>query len=98
MYNDCPGARQFTQATPEFIPCRACHAEVEIWTDEVEVKCHECGETVSRERLQGCIDHCEMARACLGKQLYDRLVASHEKPETEKPTARPQSDSGAWST
>lgn len=84
MYNDCPGARQFKQATPEFIPCRACHAEVEIWTDEVEVKCHECGETVSRERL--------------GEKLYSRLVASHKKPGTEQPTARPQSDSGACST
>lgn len=78
MWNECPGARQFKQPTPEFIPCPTCHAEVEIWTDEVEVKCHHCGGTVSRERLQRCIDHCEMARDCLGDELYDRLVTSRK--------------------
>jgi hypothetical protein len=81
MYNECPGARQFKQPTPEFIPCPRCHVEVEIWTDEVEVKCHQCGETVSREQLQGCIDHCQMARECLGEQLYDRVVASRRGPD-----------------
>lgn len=75
MWNECPGARRFKQPSPEFIPCPACHAEVEIWTDELEVKCHRCGGLVSRERLQGCIDHCEMARECLGDELYNRLMA-----------------------
>jgi hypothetical protein len=75
MWTDCPGAWGFKQPTPKFIPCPECHAEVEIWTDEVEVKCHQCGAAVSRERLQGCIDHCEAARECLGDSLYKKLVA-----------------------
>jgi hypothetical protein len=79
MWTECPGARQFKQPTPEFIPCPECHAEVEIWTDEVEVKCRQCGAKISRERLQGCIDHCEMARECLGDDLYGRLVASRRR-------------------
>ncbi len=79
MWSECPGAKQFKQPTPEFIPCPVCHAEVEIWTDEIEVKCGSCGTVVSRERLQGCIDHCEMARECLGDELYDKLVAGRKK-------------------
>ncbi|UCC69299.1 MAG: hypothetical protein JSV79_05125 [Armatimonadota bacterium] len=78
MWSECPGARQFKRPTPEFIPCTTCRAEVEIWTDEAEVKCHQCGNLVSRERLQGCIDHCETARECLGEELYNKLVAARK--------------------
>ena len=80
MVFECPGAKQFRQPTPEFLPCPVCHAEVEIWTDEAEVKC-ECGNVVSRERLQGCIDHCQAAKECLGQALYDKLVAARTAKE-----------------
>ena len=80
MLLDCPGARQFVQPTPEFRPCPFCHAEIEIWSDQVETKCDKCGQTVTRARLQGCIDHCEKARECLGDELYERLVAKRPNP------------------
>ena len=75
----CPGAKAFTRPTPEFISCPACHQEVEIWTDELEVKCAGCGTLVSRDMLQGCVDYCESAQACLGESLYRRLMAAKER-------------------
>jgi len=87
MWDKCPGAKQFTQPTPEFYPCPGCHAEVEIWSDEIEAKCPGCGQIFTRERIQGCIDHCAMARECLGAERYDRLVRerkrhrAHQAPE-----------------
>lgn len=78
LFDKCPGAKQFTQPTPEFYPCPVCHAEIEIWSDEVETKCPSCSSPFTRERIQGCIDHCEMARECLGAELYERLVAQRK--------------------
>jgi len=75
----CPGAKAFAQPTPEFMPCPACHREVEIWTDEPEAKCDSCGTRVSRDMLQGCVDYCESAEACLGESLYQRLMAAKER-------------------
>ena len=71
---DCPGSQQYKQPTPEFYTCPSCHGEIEIWSDEVEVECENCGTPFSRERVQGCIDHCEMARECLGDALYQKML------------------------
>jgi hypothetical protein len=79
MFDKCPGAQRFTQPTPEFFPCPFCHEEVEIWSDEVEAKCPGCKQLVTRERIQGCIDHCEMAKECLGDERYQKLVAAKGK-------------------
>ena len=70
----CPGAKQFTQATAEFLDCPHCGAEVEIWSDESQTKCDACGKVVPRPRTQGCIDHCDHAKECLGPELYEKLV------------------------
>lgn len=75
----CPGAKSFSQPTPEFIVCPACHHEVEIWTDEAETTCETCGAIVNREMLQGCIDYCQSAKECLGEALYTKLMAAKQK-------------------
>lgn len=77
--NACPGSKAFRQPKPEFIPCPSCHGEVEIWTDEAEAKCDQCGQMVSREMLQGCVDYCPSAKECLGEQLYTRLMAAKQR-------------------
>ncbi len=75
----CPGAKVFAQPAPEFIPCPNCHSEVEIWTDEPEAKCDNCGNTVTRAMLQGCVDWCPSAKECLGEDLYSRLMAAKQQ-------------------
>jgi len=79
----CPGSKVFNQPTPEFMPCPSCHNEVEIWTDEAETKCGNCGSIVSRAMLQGCIDCCPAAKECLGESLYSRLMVSKKKQASE---------------
>ncbi len=76
MLFQCPGAMRYTRPTPEFYTCRECGDEIEIWSDEIETKCTQCGTVFTRPREQGCIDHCEMARECLGEARYQRLVAA----------------------
>jgi DNA-directed RNA polymerase subunit RPC12/RpoP len=40
----------------ELYKCPNCGAEVEIFSNEVKVKCYQCGKMVYRERLPSCID------------------------------------------
>ena len=86
----CPGAKAFTQPTPEFVPCPSCHAEVEIWTDEAETKCDKCGNTVSRAMLQGCVDYCETAKECLGDALYSKLMAAKQRSKAAENSGEDQ--------
>ena len=84
----CPGSKAFTQPTPEFVPCPSCHAEVEIWTDEAEVKCDKCDNMVSRAMLQGCVDYCDMAKECLGEEMYARLIAAKQQGKAEEQASK----------
>jgi len=54
--------------------CPKCNAEVEIFSDEVRVKCHKCGQMVYRERMPSCIDWCASARQCLGEERWRQLA------------------------
>lgn len=61
----CPGISQFMRPTPSFVKCPRCSIDVEIWSDEQETTCHNCGGAVSREeKTQSCLDWCEYADKC----------------------------------
>jgi len=66
----CPGSLVFMQPKPDTIPCVACGADTEIWSDEAEGKCPSCGATVVRYASQSCVDWCKHARECLGEDKY----------------------------
>ena len=53
--------------------------EVEIFSDELKVKCRKCGEFVYKEQTPSCIDWCASARQCLGEARWKEL--SGEEPE-----------------
>ncbi|MBI5141916.1 MAG: hypothetical protein HZA20_06960 [Nitrospirae bacterium] len=38
-----------TAAAPEMVECPVCGEKVEIWSDEEEATCPECGITVTRQ-------------------------------------------------
>jgi DNA-directed RNA polymerase subunit RPC12/RpoP len=59
----CPGISNFIRPKPEYIPCVNCGSSVEIWTDEEETDCPNCGAKVSR-KVQSCLDYCEYAEEC----------------------------------
>lgn len=71
MFNRCPGAER--TARIQLYNCPGCGAEVEIFSNEVKVKCGGCGEMVYSERLPSCIDWCAAARECLGEERWRKL-------------------------
>jgi DNA-directed RNA polymerase subunit RPC12/RpoP len=72
--NSCPGAKKFIQPSPEEFCCRKCGTKVEIWSDEMTVKCPKCGGKVSRVKEATCLDHCPSAEQCLGVMKYNKLL------------------------
>lgn len=64
--------------------CPNCGAAVEIFSDEMRVKCHKCGKYVHREKVPSCIEWCTSARECLGEERWKQLK---ESVEMEKPGA-----------
>jgi len=61
----CPGLSQFMRPTPSYLKCPKCLGDVEIWSDEEETQCANCGTMISR-KVQSCLDYCEFADKCKG--------------------------------
>jgi predicted RNA-binding Zn-ribbon protein involved in translation (DUF1610 family) len=72
QFKRCPGSLVFMQPKPDTIPCVACGADTEIWSDEAEGKCPSCGATVVRYASQSCVDWCKHAKECLGEDKYKK--------------------------
>ncbi len=75
QFKRCPGSLVFMQPKPDMIPCVACGADTEIWSDEAEGKCPSCGATVVRYASQSCVDWCKHAKECLGEDKYKQYGA-----------------------
>ena len=58
--------------------CPSCGGEVEMFSDELRVKCQKCGTKVYREQAPSCIDWCSHARECLGEERWRDLRAALE--------------------
>jgi predicted RNA-binding Zn-ribbon protein involved in translation (DUF1610 family) len=76
MIFSCPGSQKFKQPQPENIKCPSCGSEVEIWTDEAQALCANCGKRVSRPGGQSCLDWCKYAKECVGEEVYKRYKDS----------------------
>lgn len=67
----CPGQ------DPRFLKvevkkCAKCGYEVEIFSDEVRVKCPRCKSYVYRE-IPSCIDWCKYAKECIGEKKWKEI-------------------------
>lgn len=68
----CPGSRVIKNPQPEMIHCPFCGIENEIWTDEIQITCHNCGKKILYERKgNNCLDWCKAAKECVGEQAYN---------------------------
>ncbi|MFC1919084.1 phosphohydrolase [Chloroflexota bacterium] len=74
MYSKCPG-QDFRNLRVSLYKCPGCGAEVEIFSDEIKVKCPKCGERVYRDKIPSCIDWCASARQCLGEERWKELMS-----------------------
>jgi DNA-directed RNA polymerase subunit RPC12/RpoP len=63
MRKTCPGIEDHLRPKPEYVACPECGGDVELWTDENEAKCPDCGAKISRNK-QSCLDWCEYAYKC----------------------------------
>jgi DNA-directed RNA polymerase subunit RPC12/RpoP len=67
----CPGQdrRKLKAAT---VPCSGCGYAVEVFSDEVSVRCPECGARVMKEALPSCTQWCKAAKECIGEDAVKK--------------------------
>lgn len=75
MTMKCPG-QDMRKLRVSIHKCPGCGAEVEIFSDEMRVKCRKCGEMVYKEKVPSCIDWCASARECLGEERWRELTGA----------------------
>ena len=72
MIAKCPGQDDRNIKT-ETIKCPDCGYNVEIFSDEIKVRCPKCKGLVCRVRLPSCVDWCKSARQCIGEDKWRQL-------------------------
>lgn len=73
LKNGCPGSKEIKQPKPEDINCRHCGKVIEIWSDEIEVRCKYCGKLNMRLLGPTCIDWCRFAKECVGEEKIQKV-------------------------
>ncbi|MBI2832372.1 MAG: phosphohydrolase [Chloroflexi bacterium] len=81
MSTRCPG-QDIRNLRVGLYKCPNCSNEVEIFSDEVSVRCPKCGEKVYSGKVASCIDWCAHARECLGEERW-KLLRGEDKPQKE---------------
>ncbi|MGD0885660.1 MAG: hypothetical protein ABSA46_12470 [Thermodesulfovibrionales bacterium] len=79
LKESCPGSKEIRNPYPAAIVCFWCESVNEIWSDETETACKECGKTLSREMAANCLVWCPAARECVGAEKYERLIKTMHK-------------------
>lgn len=78
----CPGSSDIIQPKPEYVKCPVCGKDVEIWSDEFKGECKNCKKIVFREETPSCIEWCNYAEKCIGKEKYGEYLKN--KKDTKK--------------
>jgi ribosomal protein S27E len=53
--------------------CPQCGEEVELFSNDISVKCSTCGFVVYNE-IESCIQWCKHAKECVGDEMYRKLM------------------------
>jgi hypothetical protein len=72
MKNKCPG-QDDRSLKVETLKCPSCGWQVEIFSDEIKVRCLKCKGLVCRDRLPSCVNWCKAARECIGEEKWKKL-------------------------
>jgi len=91
MLDKCPGAATIRRPTIIVKKCPECGVEVEIFSDEMQVKCSTCGFTVYND-LESCIQWCKYAKECVGERAYNRYMAARKKENEINGEAKDNND------
>ena len=82
MFDKCPGVSTILQPTIKFKTCPKCGAEVELVSTDMKADCDKCGFTIYND-VTSCVQWCEYARDCDGKEVYERLKKEQLIKETK---------------
>lgn len=72
MIFKCPG-QDDKNLKSEILKCPNCGQEVEIFSDEIKVRCPKCKSLVCQQRLPSCVDWCKAARECIGEEKWRKI-------------------------
>jgi len=74
MFDHCPGAAHIRTPILSIKKCPQCGGEVELFSNDVSVKCSECGFVVYND-IESCVRWCRHAKECVGEEIYRKLMA-----------------------
>ena len=82
MPDYCPGAANLRTPTLSIKKCPQCGEEVELFSNDLSVKCSGCGFVVYND-LESCIQWCRHAKERVGEETYDKLMNKKSIPDTK---------------
>jgi hypothetical protein len=63
--NPCPGIKEFVRPTVRYIKCHHCKGDIEVWSDEDEGVCIDCGTRwIKPDKKDFCLEYCEYSEQC----------------------------------
>jgi DNA-directed RNA polymerase subunit RPC12/RpoP len=80
MPDRCPGAANLRTPVLKIRKCPQCGAEVEVFSNDVSVKCSECGFKIFNDSVS-CVQWCKYAKECVGENTYNRIMSQAEGKE-----------------
>jgi len=72
MIAKCPGQDR-RNIKAETLVCPDCGYAIEIFSDEIKVRCPRCKNLICKTRLPSCVDWCKSARECIGEEKWEQL-------------------------
>jgi hypothetical protein len=81
VIDKCPGQDK-RNVKAETLTCINCGYQVEIFSDEIGLRCPQCKSLVCRQKLPSCVDWCKSARECIGEIPHivrDKSEAKHQR-------------------
>jgi endogenous inhibitor of DNA gyrase (YacG/DUF329 family) len=79
MLDRCPGTVNLRTPTLAIKKCPQCGEEVEVFSNDIAVKCSRCGFLVFND-IESCIEWCRYAKECVGDGMYNKLMAGRKTP------------------
>ena len=78
----CPG-QDTRNLKAAMVACPNCGAEVEMFSDELRIRCHACRAYVYKEKTPSCVDWCSSAEKCLGVERWNALRGASAASEQD---------------
>jgi len=69
LMDKCPGQDKKI-ISAESLKCSSCGYEIEVFSDEIKIRCPKCGQISTKQVLPSCVDWCRCAAECVGPDSY----------------------------